>query len=131
MHRVGFLIIFYYHQRRELVIQKGRLFKIMYYLLDEGQTTAPELTERFEISVRTVYRDIDTLSGAGTPVYAEAGRSGGIHLMGDFVLDKGVLSEEKEQGVLTALQSINSMNNINNNQTLQKLSTVFNMSSEN
>ena len=75
--------------------------------------------------------NIDALSGAGIPVYAEAGRNGGIHLMNDFVLDKAVLSEEEKQEILTALQSINSMNNIDNNQTLRKLSAIFNMSSEN
>ncbi len=112
-------------------MQESRLFKIVYHLLDKGQATAPELAEKFEVSVRTIYRDIDALSGAGVPIYAEAGRNGGIHLMNDFVLDKTVLSEEEKQEILTALQSINSMNNIGNNQTLQKLSAIFNMSSEN
>ena len=112
-------------------MQESRLFKIVYHLLDKGQATAPELAEKFEVSVRTIYRDIDALSGAGIPIYTEAGRNGGIHLMNDFVLDKTVLSEEEKQEILTALQSINSMNNIGNNQTLQKLSAIFNMSSEN
>lgn len=112
-------------------MQESRLFKIVYHLLDKGQATAPELAEKFEVSVRTIYRDIDALSGAGVPIYAEAGRNGGIYLMNDFVLDKAVLSEEEKQEILTALQSINSMNNIGNNQTLQKLSAIFNMSSEN
>ncbi len=112
-------------------MEESRLFKIVYHLLDKGQVTAPELAEKFEVSVRTIYRDIDALSGAGVPIYAEAGRNGGIHLMNDFVLDKTVLSEEEKQEILTALQSINSMNNIGSNQTLQKLSAIFNMSSEN
>ncbi len=112
-------------------MQESRLFKIVYHLLDKGHATAPELAEKFEVSVRTIYRDIDALSSAGVPIYAEAGRNGGIHLMNDFVLDKTVLSEEEKQEILTALQSINSMNNIGNNQTLQKLSAIFNMSSEN
>ncbi len=77
-------------------MQENRLFKIMYHLLDKGQATAPELTEEFEVSVRTIYRDIDALSSAGIPVYAEVGRNGGIHLMNDFVLDRAALSEEKQ-----------------------------------
>lgn len=112
-------------------MQESRLFKIVYYLLDKGQATAPELAEKFEVSVRTIYRDIDALSGAGIPIYAEAGRNGGIHLMNDFVLDKAVLSEEEKQEILTALQSINSANKMSNPQTLEKLSAIFNMSSEN
>jgi predicted DNA-binding transcriptional regulator YafY len=115
----------------ELVMRESRLFKIVYHLLDKGGATAPELAEKFEVSVRTIYRDIDALSGAGIPVYAEAGRNGGIYLMNDFVLDKAALSEEEKQEILTALQSISSMNNIGSNQTLQKLSAIFHMSSEN
>ncbi len=112
-------------------MQESRLFKIVYHLLDKGRATAPELAEKFEVSVRTIYRDIDALSGAGIPVYAEAGRNGGIYLMNDFVLDKAVLSEEEKQEILTALQSINSANNLGSNQTLQKLSAIFHMNSEN
>ncbi len=117
--------------KEELAMQESRLFKIVYYLLDKGQATAPELAEKFEVSVRTIYRDIDALSGAGIPIYAEAGRNGGIHLMNDFVLDKAVLSEEEKQEILTALQSINYTNNHGNNQTLQKLSAIFHMNSQN
>lgn len=111
-------------------MQESRLFKIVYHLLDKGQATAPELAEKFEVSVRTIYRDIDALSGAGVPVYAETGRNGGIHLMDDFVLDKAVLSKEEKQEILTALQSINTTQNISNSQTLQKLSAIFNLSLE-
>ncbi len=39
-------------------MQESRLFKIVYHLLDKGQVTAPELAEKFEVSVRTIYRDI-------------------------------------------------------------------------
>ena len=112
-------------------MQESRLFKIVYYLLDRGQATAPELAEKFEVSVRTIYRDIDALSGAGIPVYAEAGRNGGIHLMNDFVLDKAVLSEAEKQEILTALQSINAAQNIGGSQILQKLSAIFRLDSEN
>lgn len=111
-------------------MQESRLFKILYCLLDKGQVTASELAEKFEVSVRTIYRDIDALSGAGIPIYTEAGRNGGIRLMNDFVLDKAVLSEEEKQEILAALQSINMTQNISS-QTLQKLSAMFNLRSEN
>lgn len=112
-------------------MQESRLFKIVYYLLDKGQATAPELAQRFEVSVRTIYRDIDALSGAGVPIYAEAGRNGGIYLMNDFVLDKAVLSEAEKQEILMALQSINTAQNKSASQTLQKLSALFQLNSEN
>ena len=50
-------------------MKESRLFKIMYYLLEKGKSTAPELAERFEVSVRTIYRDIDVISSAGVPIY--------------------------------------------------------------
>lgn len=112
-------------------VQESRLFKIVYYLLDRGQATAPELAERFEVSVRTIYRDIDALSAAGIPIYAEAGRNGGIRLMHDFVLDHVVLSGEEKREILAALQSINITRNIAESQTLQKLSALFALPSEN
>ena len=112
-------------------VQESRLFKIVYYLLDRGQATAPELAERFEVSVRTIYRDIDALSAAGIPIYAETGRNGGIRLMHDFVLDHAVLSGEEKREILAALQSINITRNIAESQTLQKLSALFALPSEN
>lgn len=112
-------------------MQESRLFKIVYHLLDKGQATASELAEKFEVSVRTIYRDIDALSGAGIPIYTEAGRNGGIHLMNDFVLDKALLSEQEKQDILVALQSINVAQNINDSETLQKLSAIFHLNSEN
>ena len=112
-------------------MQESRLFKIVYYLLDKGQATAPELAKKLEVSVRTIYRDIDSLSAAGIPIYTEAGRTGGIRLMNDFVLNKAILSEKEKQEILTALQSINATLNTSNSQTLQKLSALFHQDSEN
>lgn len=111
-------------------MQESRLFKIVYHLLNKGQVTAPELAKKFEVSVRTIYRDIDALSGAGIPVYAETGRNGGIHLMDGFVLDKAVLSKEEKEEILTAVQSLNITQSIGRSDTLQKLSALFQFSSE-
>lgn len=112
-------------------MHESRLFKIVYYLLEKGHVTAAELAEKLEVSVRTIYRDIDALSGAGVPVYAETGRNGGIHLMNNFVLDKTVLSDEEKQEILTALQSINISRNTQSSKTLQKLSAIFNTNTDN
>lgn len=112
-------------------MQESRLFKIVYHLLDEGQATARELAEKFEVSVRTIYRDIDGLSEAGIPIYAETGRNGGIRLMNDFVLDKVLLSENEKQEILDALQGYISARDIHHSGTLSKLSAIFNASAEN
>ena len=74
----------------------SRLFEIIYILLEKKKVTAPELAERFEVSVRTIYRDIDALSSAGIPVYCTQGKGGGIGLLEDFVMDKSALTEEEQ-----------------------------------
>lgn len=112
-------------------MQESRLFKIVYYLLNKGQTTAAELAEKFEVSVRTIYRDIDVLSGAGIPVYAEKGRNGGISLLDNFVLDRTILSERERQDILAALQSLAATGNTCDKVTLDKLSAIFRLPGDN
>ena len=85
-------------------MEQGRLFKIVYYLLDKGKATAPELAGNFEVSVRTIYRDLDAISAAGIPIYATQGKGGGIFLMPEFVLDRSLLTPQEKEQVLMALQ---------------------------
>ena len=58
-------------------LQIGRLFEIVYLLLDKHKMTAAELATHFEVSPRTIYRDIELLSEAGIPVYMSKGKGGG------------------------------------------------------
>lgn len=109
----------------------SRLFKILYYLLDKGHATAPELAKRFEVSTRTVYRDIEALSGAGIPIYAEPGRNGGVYLLPGFILDRAVLSETEKQEVLTAIQSISATGYADGKEILTKLSALFHVNTGN
>lgn len=103
----------------------SRLFHILYYLLNKERATAPELAEKFEVSQRTIYRDIEALSGAGIPVYAEPGRNDGISLLQDFVLDRALLSRQEKQETLAALQSISATGSALAMDTLAKLSALF------
>lgn len=112
-------------------MKESRLFKIIYHLLDKGQASASELAERFEVSVRTIYRDIDALSDAGIPVYTETGRSGGIRLMKGFVLDKTLLSEQERREILTSLQNLSVFNVFNKKDTLEKLYALFQVRPQN
>ena len=111
-------------------MQESRLFKIVYHLLDKGRATASELAEKFEVSKRTIYRDLDALSEAGIPVYAEPGRNGGIYLMNSFVLNKIILSEREKQEILASLQSLNAVANADYDKTLEKLSGLFHIESK-
>ena len=54
-------------------MKENRHFRIIYALLRQGRMTAPKLAEELDVSVRTVYRDIDALSGSGIPVYVTTG----------------------------------------------------------
>lgn len=109
----------------------SRLFKILYRLLEKGHTTATELSAELEVSPRTIYRDIDVLSGAGIPLYAEPGRNGGIHLLPDFIMDRALFSEKEKQEILAALQSISATGYAARQETLTKLTALFHMDSEN
>lgn len=109
-------------------MQESRLFQIIYYLLDHGHATAPELAAYLEVSTRTIYRDIDSLSGAGIPIYAETGRNGGIYLMDHFVLDKAVLSKEEKEEMLFTLQSLSATGGVLKQEVLSKLSALFQVS---
>ena len=62
-------------------MRASRLLTILMILQTRGRTSAELLSEELEVSVRTVYRDIDQLSAAGVPVYAETGRNGGFALL--------------------------------------------------
>lgn len=106
-------------------MQESRLFKIVYYLLKHGKSTAPELSEKFEVSVRTIYRDIDTLSSAGIPVYSLQGKGGGVSILNDFVLDKSLFSEAERQQILMALQGINAVSEEHSEELLTKLGALF------
>lgn len=107
-------------------MQINRLFEIIYILLNKKSITAKELADRFEVSVRTIYRDIDTLSSAGIPIYASQGKGGGISLLDDYVLDKSVLSEREQNEILYALQSISITQAPETSRVLAKLSSLFN-----
>lgn len=106
-------------------MQESRLFRIIYYLLDKGKSTAPELAEKFEVSVRTIYRDIDIISSMGIPVYAMQGKGGGITLLDNFVLDKSLLSTKEKEQILMALQGIIATEPNNSDELLTKLGSLF------
>ena len=107
-------------------MQTTRLFEILYILLNKERITAKELAERFEVSTRTIYRDIDALSMAGVPVYTEKGKGGGIRLMPDFVMNKSVLNDNEQQEILSSLQGLAQLNITHSDTTLEKLSATFN-----
>lgn len=112
-------------------MKESRLFKIVYFILEKGRVTAPELAEKFEVSVRTIYRDIDVISSVGIPIYVTTGRNGGIQILDNYVIDKAFFSDKEKQDILFALQSLSVITNTYEKELLTKLSALFNTQSEN
>ncbi|MFR5683641.1 MAG: helix-turn-helix transcriptional regulator, partial [Clostridia bacterium] len=112
-------------------MQINRLFEIVYLLLKRKTITAKELANRFEVSTRTIYRDVEILSNAKIPIYTTKGKGGGISLLDDYVLNKSILSEEEQNQILFALQSMEKINNQSEKKILEKVSTIFNKSKTN
>ena len=112
-------------------MQINRLFETVHMLLNKKSLTARELAEHFEVSIRTVYRDIETLTFAGIPVYSTRGKNGGIKLLDEYVLDKSIISKDEQNDILYALQSLKAANYPEVEETLEKLSVIFNKTSGN
>lgn len=120
-----------YNIRKVMKMRESRLFRIVYYLLQNGKATAPELAQKFEVSIRTIYRDIDSISSAGIPIYATQGKGGGISILNDYTLDKSLFSEQEQEQMLTALQGMVATAEENSNELLTKLSGLFQINSTN
>lgn len=103
----------------------NRLLGIIYILLKKGTVTAGELAERFEVSTRTIYRDVENLSMAGIPVYTSKGKNGGISLTEQFVLDRLMVSDEEQQRILAALASLQETGASEEGEILKKLGDFF------
>lgn len=87
-------------------MKNDRLFRLLYLLLDRQRMTAPALAQLLEVSVRTVYRDVEALSMAGVPVMARSGKGGGISLMPGYTFDKAMLSDDEQNQILFAIQAM-------------------------
>jgi len=86
-----------------------RLVSIIMILLDKKRIGAQELAERFEVSPRTIYRDIDTINLAGIPVRSTSGVGGGFEIMQEYKIDRKVFSTTDLSAILMGLSSLSGM----------------------
>lgn len=100
-----------------------RLIGILSILLQNDKITSQELANKFEVSRRTILRDVDALSMAGIPIISEQGQGGGISIMEGYKVDRTVLSSEEMKAILTGLQSLDSVSGTNRyRQLMEKIS---------
>ena len=86
-----------------------RRIGILSVLLQKDKTTAPELAEKFEVSRRTISRDIETLCRAGIPIRTVQGADGGISIMEGYRMDRILLTSKDMQMILAGLRSLDSV----------------------
>lgn len=86
-----------------------RLIGIVTLLLQHDKVTAPELAERFEVSRRTINRDIDDICKAGIPLVTTQGYGGGISISDGYKIEKSFFTNDELQAVITSLKGIDSV----------------------
>ena len=102
-----------------------RLMGIVVYLLNNGRTSAQKLAEKFEVSSRTIVRDLESLGQAGIPIQSFCGVEGGYQIMDDYVLEKQVVTSHEYDWIVTALKGMASAYTSKSlEQTLEKIENL-------
>lgn len=107
-------------------MQINRLIEITVILLNKNIVTAKELAEKFQVSTRTIYRDIEVLSSSGIPVYMSKGKGGGISLLEGYSINKTILSDSDKQSLIVALKTLQSIKYPEVSSVIDKISFMFN-----
>lgn len=90
-----------------------RQIGILSILLQKDTVTAPDLAEQFEVSRRTINRDVEDLCKAGIPIVTKQGVNGGISIMDQYKMDRTLLTSTEMQDILAGLRSLDSVNGTN------------------
>lgn len=112
-------------------MKDNRLFRILYYILEKEKVTANELAEKFEVSVRTIYRDIDAISSVGVPIFTTQGKGGGIKIDNEFILNKSLFDTNEKEQIIAALQGLEKTNEAYKSELITKLSALFKIKNSN
>lgn len=100
-----------------------RLIGILSILLQKNMVTAPYLADHFEVSRRTINRDIEDLCKAGMPIYTQQGQGGGIFIMDEYKMERTLLTNGEMKDILAGLRSLDSINGTNRyGQLMEKIS---------
>lgn len=103
-----------------------RLIAMLTVLLQKEKVSAPKLAQMFEVSVRTIYRDVETLEIAGIPMVTMAGPEGGIGILPQYKLDKKLLTSQDMSTLLMGLNTISgSVQDTKLKQTMEKIKALI------
>lgn len=109
--------------RGGIVMKIDRLIGILSVLLQKDVVTAPYLAEQFEVSRRTINRDIEDLCKAGIPIVTKQGTNGGISIMENYKIERALLTNTEMLDILAGLRGLDSINGTNRyGQLMEKLS---------
>ena len=92
-------------------MKTDRLYALTLYLLNHGKSSASELAKHFEVSVRTIQRDIDALCQAGIPICALTGTNGGYEILSDFQMNNQLASKDEYAYIATAINGLKTVTN--------------------
>lgn len=106
-------------------MKMNRLFEIVTILLNKGTVTAQELADRFSVSTRTIYRDVDVLSSAGVPIYMNKGNGGGIRLLETYAISRTLISQQESETLLMAIKSLQATHYPELDSVIEKLRAIF------
>ena len=112
-------------------MKDNRLFRILYYILEKEKVTANELADKFEVSVRTIYRDIDSISSVGVPIFTTQGKGGGIKIDNEYILNKSLFDANEKEQIIAALQGLEKTNEPYKSELITKLSALFKIKNSN
>ena len=112
-------------------MKDNRLFRILYYILEKEKVTANELADKFEVSVRTIYRDIDSISSVGVPIFTTQGKGGGIKIDNEYILNKSLFDTNEKEEIIAALQGLEKTNEAYKSELITKLSALFKIKNSN
>ena len=112
-------------------MKDNRLFRILYYILEKEKVTANELADKFEVSIRTIYRDIDSISSVGVPIFTTQGKGGGIKIDNEYILNKSLFDANEKEQIIAALQGLEKTNKVYKSELITKLSALFKIKNSN
>jgi predicted DNA-binding transcriptional regulator YafY len=92
----------------EKLLRLERLLAIVFMLLNREKIQAKELAQKFNVTIRTIYRDIKVINQAGIPIISINGIDGGFSIIDEYRIDKQVLTYKEMQSIVNALKGVNS-----------------------